>query len=305
MGFSTADDAGVYLIDDDTALVQTIDVITPVVDDPADYGSIAAVNALSDIYAMGGKPVTALSFLAFDPCKVPAEIIGEILEGSLSALADAGTTLLGGHTLEDPELKFGFAVTGTVRADSFVTNSGASAGDMIYLTKPLGTGISATAAKGSMVPADLLSQSTAWMKTSNLDASTAMLKSGASAATDVTGFGLLGHLAEMCRPGGLGALVDHDTIPVMHGVRELVTEGLVPEGAYNNRKYLEGFVDTQGLEPEVTLPLYDPQTSGGLLVAISPERSDILEMNFGEAGVFFARIGLFTGKRGIKIVSGL
>lgn len=300
----TADDAGVYLLDEDTALVQTMDIITPVVDDPSDYGFIAAVNALSDIYAMGGKPITALSFLGFDPCELPLEVVNEILAGALTALAEAGTALVGGHTLEDPEVKLGFAITGTVKPGSFITNTGASDGDMIYLTKPLGTGIAATAAKGDMVPENLLTQSTGWMRTSNSEASAAMVKSGASAATDVTGFGLLGHLAGMCRPSGLGALIDHDSTPLMPGVRDLVAEGLVPEGAYKNLKYLEATVDPGDLGPETVLPLYDPQTSGGLLVAIPPERSDILEMAFREANVFFARIGLFTSERGIKIVSG-
>ena len=304
VGMETSDDAGVYLLDDNTALVQTIDVITPVVDDPADFGFIAAINALSDIYAMGGTPLTALSLLAFDPCDLPHEAAQEIMAGALEALASNNCTLIGGHTLEDPEIKFGFAVTGTAGADSVVTNSSARAGDMIYLTKPLGTGIISTALKGEAAQDSQVDESTGWMKTSNRDGSTAMLQSGVTSATDVTGFGLLGHLFEMCRGSDLGAVLDLNSVPVMEGVDELVGMGLIPEGAYNNRKYLEGVVDRGEISDDSLLPLFDPQTSGGLLVAIPPEKADLLEFTFGEADVFFARIGLFTeAPVVIKIVS--
>ena len=294
VGMDTSDDAGVYLLEGNTALVQTLDVITPVVDDPADFGFIAAINALSDIYAMGGTPLTALSLLAFDPCDLPHEAAQEIMAGAVEALSSNNCSLIGGHTLEDPEIKFGLAITGTVNAGSQVTNSSARAGDMIYLTKPLGTGITSTGVKGDVAPNGLIDESTGWMKTSNRDGSAAMLQSGVTSATDVTGFGLLGHLFEMCRGSELGAVLDLNSVPVMKGIDELVKMGLIPEGAYNNRKYLENFVDPGEISDDSLLPLFDPQTSGGLLVAIPPEKADLFEFTFSEADVFFARIGLFT-----------
>jgi len=304
VGIGTRDDAGVYIMDGDTALVQTIDVITPVVDDPADFGFIAAINALSDIYAMGGTPLTALSLLAFDPCDLPHEAAQEIMAGAVEALSSNNCSLIGGHTLEDPEIKFGLAVTGTVDTGSVVTNSGARAGDMIYLTKPLGTGIASTAVKGDVAPDGLIDKSTGWMKTSNRDGSTAMLQSGVTSATDVTGFGLLGHLFEMCRGSELGAVLDLNSVPLMEGIDELVRMGLVPEGAYNNMKYLKNSVDPGEISDDLLLPLFDPQTSGGLLVAIPPEKADLFEFTFSEADVFFARIGLFIEPPiVIKIVS--
>jgi len=300
----TCDDAGVYLLNGATALVQTLDVITPVVDDPADFGFIAAINALSDIYAMGGTPLTALSLLAFDPCDLPHEAAQEIMVGAVEALSSNNCSLIGGHTLEDPEIKFGLAVTGIVNAGSVVTNSDARAGDMIYITKPLGTGIVSTAVKGEVAPEDLLDKSTGWMKTSNRDASTAMLQSGVTSATDVTGFGLLGHLFEMCRGSALGAVLDLNSVPLMAGIDELARMGFIPEGAYNNRKYLENVIDPGEISDDLLLPLFDPQTSGGLLVAIPPEKADLFEFTFSEADVFFARIGLFTEPPvAIKIVS--
>lgn len=305
VGMDTSDDAGVYLLDDDTALVQTIDIITPVVDDPADFGFIAAINALSDIYAMGGTPLTALSLLAYDPCELPNETAAEILSGAANALDLHSCSLVGGHTLEDPEIKFGLSVTGTVKPGSQVTNAGASAGDMIYLTKPLGTGIVSTALKGDMSPGGLAGRSTRWMRTSNSGASAAMLRIGVNSATDVTGFGLLGHLFEMCRGSGLGAVLDMASIPMMEGIDELAAMGLVPEGAYNNRNYLEKIVDSADISDDDLLPLYDPQTSGGLLISVPPDKGDLAELTFSEAEVFFARIGMFTEPPvGIKIVPG-
>ncbi len=296
VGTRTSDDAGVYLLTEDTALVQTVDIITPVVDDPCDFGFIAAVNALSDIYAMGGRPLTALSFLAFEPCDLPNEKASEILTGALAALGEAGCTLVGGHTLEDPEIKFGLAVTGTVHPDRIVTNAGARDGDLIYLTKPLGTGIASTALKGEMVPDALLTEATLWMKTFNSEAAQAAVEAGATAMTDVTGFGLLGHLAEMCRGAALGAELDHSSIPLMGNIPEMINSGMVPAGAYDNIKFLDGMVYRGDHPDDLLIPLYDPQTSGGLLISVEPGRVESLEKILDSRNVFFSRIGKFTGK---------
>jgi selenide,water dikinase len=303
VGIDTSDDAGVYRLKDDLALVQTIDVITPIVDDPTDFGYIAATNALSDIYAMGAEPLTALTFLAFQPCDLPLEAASLILEGAKLALSENGCSIIGGHTIEEAEIKLGVAVTGTVHPDKVVTNSGARDGDLIYLTKPLGTGIAATALKGELLSDDLEEETTRWMKTSNRETAMAMVQAGASAATDVTGFGLLGHLQEMCRGAGLGAMVDIDSVPVMNGIPELVNMGMVPAGAYRNREYLSGVMDTGDLPEEMILPLFDPQTSGGLLIAVSPERADQLEVAMNSSNVTAHRIGIFREKTGIELLA--
>ena len=302
MGTDTSDDAGVYRLSDDSALVQTIDVITPIVDDPTDFGRIAAVNALSDIYAMGGTPLTAMTFLAFEQCDLPLEAASLILKGALEALDENRCTVVGGHTVEDPEIKFGLAVTGTVHPGKVIVNSGAGDGDLIYLTKPLGTGIASTALKGELIPPPLEEEYVAWMKRPNGPAAAAMVETGVSAATDVTGFGLLGHLWEMCAGSGLGAVLDMGSIPTMPGIEEMVHSGMVPAGAYRNRDHLAGRV-TAGSMPEDRLwPLFDPQTSGGLLIAVSPDRSDSLEIALGARDVPVHRVGMFRKEPGIEIV---
>ena len=238
-----------------------MDVITPIVDDPFDFGYITAVNALSDIFAMGGIPMVAMSFLAFDTCSLAIEAAALILQGGISALGEAGCALPGDH---------------------------------IYLTKPLGTGIASTALKGEMAPDSLIEGATRWMKTLNRDAAEAAVENGATAMTDVTGFGLLGHLAEMCRAAGIGAEVDLSAVPVMDGIPEMIGMGMVPAGAYDNMKHLEGTVEPRSLFGEDLLPLYDPQTSGGLLIAIPPARSSGFEKGLHYKGMFFTRIGRFS-----------
>ena len=301
MGTDTSDDAGVYLLDDDLALVQTIDVITPIVDDASDFGFIAAVNALSDIYAMGGTPLTALTFLAFQPCDLPLEIASLILQGALDALSENGCAVVGGHTVEDPEIKFGLAVTGTVDPDKVITNNGARDGDIIYLTKPLGTGIASTALKAEMISPSLEEEFVGWMKRGNGIAAGAMLEIGVSAATDVTGFGLLGHLREMCTGSGLGAAIHVYDVPLMEGVLDMVMVGMVPEGAYRNREYLEGVIMPHSFHEARLWPLYDPQTSGGLLIAVAPDRADSLELSLEAAQVPVHRVGMFRQQQGIEI----
>lgn len=296
VGTETSDDAGVYLLDEKTALVQTVDVITPIVDDPFDFGFIAAVNALSDVYAMGGTPLTAMTFLAFDPCALDLEGARAILDGALAALEEAQCILVGGHTVQDPEIKFGLAVTGTVAPDGILTNAGAGEGDLIYLTKPLGTGIASTALKGEMAPDALIEEATGWMKMLNRDAAAAAREAGASAMTDVTGFGLLGHLAEMCRGSGLGVELELASVPLMEGVEEMAGMGMVPEGAYANRDHLVDFTLYEGKRPDDLLPLFDPQTSGGLVVAVPDDRGKAVEGLWKNRELFFSRIGRFIVK---------
>jgi selenide,water dikinase len=302
VGTDTSDDAGVYRLDGETALVQTIDVITPIVDDPVDFGYIAAINALSDIYAMGATPLTAMTYLAFGQCDLPIEAASLILKGALAAVAENRCTVVGGHTVEDPEIKFGLAVTGTVHPDKAITNSAAGDGDLIYLTKPLGTGIASTALKGELLPPSLDEEFTGWMKQSNGPAAAAMVQTGVSAATDVTGFGLLGHLWEMCAGSGLGAVLHMDSIPKMTGVQEMVDSGMVPAGAYRNRDHLEGKVTFSSQTEDKHWTLFDPQTSGGLLIAVSPEKANSLEIALGDRKVPVHRIGMFRSQTGIEIL---
>jgi selenide,water dikinase len=301
VGVDTSDDAGVFRISAESALVQTLDVITPIVDDPEDFGYIAAINALSDIFAMGGSPLTALTFLAFEQCDLPMEAASLILKGGLKAMSENNCAVLGGHTLEDAEIKFGFAVTGTVHPDQVITNSGAGEGDLIYLTKPLGTGIASTALKGELLPSDMAEEFVNWMKRSNGPGAEATADSGASAATDVTGFGLLGHLWEMCSGSGLGAVLYRDSIPEMNGIKEMVDTGMVPAGAYRNRDHLEGKCTFTDEIKDSLWPLFDPQTSGGLLIAVPQGRADSLERALETRDVPINRIGMFRSQPGIEI----
>lgn len=248
--------------------------------------------------------MTALTFLAFDACSLPIRAASRILEGAGEALAAASCTLVGGHTIEDTEIKFGLAVTGTVHPDRFVTNAGAREGDLIYLTKPLGTGIASTALKGEMLPEELQTESLEWMKSSNGPSSSAMLRAGVSAATDVTGFGFLGHLWEMCRGAGVGAVVEVGAVPLMTGIDGLVDMGMVPAGAYRNREHLAPHVSAPGITELTLLPLFDPQTSGGLLIALDPARADDLEAAMKAEGVKAHRVGMFKAGGKIEIVEG-
>jgi selenide,water dikinase len=297
----TSEDAGVYRLDGDTALVQTLDVITPIVDDPWDFGYIAVINALSDVYAMGGTPLTAMTFLAFEACRLPLEGASLILEGALKALEEASCALVGGHTIEDPEIKFGVSVTGTIHPDRIVTNSGARAGDLVYLTKPLGTGIASTALKGEMLSPELEAGFIEGMKASNGPASAVMVKSGVSAATDVTGFGLLGHFWEMCLGAGLGAVVNLGSVPLLPGTGDLVGMGLIPAGAYRNRDHLSAHMEGKDVPEESLLPLFDPQTSGGLLIAVQPDLAGEMERRMNGDAVPWWRIGEFCKGDRIRI----
>ncbi len=272
VGRETFDDAGVFRLSDDVALVQTVDFFAPIVDDPFDFGQVAAANALSDVYAMGGQPLTALNIVAFPTKDLPLEVLGEMLRGGQEKVHEAGAVIVGGHTVVDTELKYGLAVTGRAHPDFLLTNAGARAGDVLVLTKPIGNGILATAGKRNQLSPESREAMLGAMKALNGAASRAALAVGARAATDITGFGLLGHLSHIARASAVSLRVDLDAIPLLPGVREAVRGGYVTDGAKRNAEYLRELVHwTRGNDEDRAI-LHDPQTSGGLLVCVSPTR---------------------------------
>lgn len=268
VGIDSADDAGAYRIAPDIILLQTVDFFTPIVDDARDWGRISATNALSDIYAMGGTPRTALQIVGWPRDVLPFETLGEVLAGGAEVLEAAACTIVGGHSVDDPEPKYGMAVTGVVHPDDLVTNRGAQAGDSIVLTKPLGTGIIATAIKRDKATDEQAKDAVDLMTQLNAGAARAMRRVGVHAATDVTGFGLLGHLSEMVRPAGLSAEVDWATVPFLDGVIELAVNRVIPGGSRRNHTAATRYTDFGGLPDAEQLALADAQTSGGLLVAV-------------------------------------
>ncbi len=268
---STADDAAVYRLDGDRALVVTADFFTPIVDDPFDFGRIAAANALSDIYAMGARPLLALNLVAFPRDLLDHGILERILEGGGEVVRAAGAVVLGGHSIDDPEPKYGLCVVGEVRPDQVVRNSTARAGDALVLTKALGTGIIGTAVKAGQASPGVLEAAVASMTTLNRAAAEAMRRHGVHACTDVTGFGLLGHLRELALASGLAARVDPAMVPLLPGVRPLVEAGHVPGGTTRNRADVAEFMDWGGADEVTRTLLTDAQTSGGLLIALPPE----------------------------------
>jgi selenide,water dikinase len=269
VGLQTGDDAGVFRLDERTALVQTVDFFTPVVDDPYAFGQIAAANALSDVYAMGGQPLTALSIAAFPDSDFPAEWAAAIVRGGNDKLREAGCVLLGGHTVRDPEIKFGYAVTGLVDPGRILTNAGARAGDVLVLTKALGTGVIATALKAGQAPAEVVAASMRSMSTLNREAAAAALRAGVQAATDVTGFGVIGHGSNIARESRVSLELHIADLPLLAGAREL-SATFQPSGLKANRRAYEERVRDEA-EPDDALRalLYDPQTSGGLLLPVS------------------------------------
>ena len=271
--------------------METADVITPLVDDPFTFGRIAAANAISDIYAMGARPVTAMNLVFFPACSLPGDILREILAGGKSILQEAGVCLVGGHTVEDDELKYGLAVTGLINPDEIVRNSTARSGDVLILTKPLGLGIISTAIKGEMASAGSVAEAVKWATTINRDAALLMLECGASAATDITGFGLIGHACEMSRGAGVTIRLKLDVIPLMTDVKQLIADGMVPAGCYRNRDHYAPLVTGRRVEDEALLPLFDPQTSGGLLIALTAEDGLRFMEQAVERGVFAVEIG--------------
>jgi selenide,water dikinase len=268
VGRETFDDAGVFRVSDDIALVQTVDFFAPIVDDPYDFGQIAAANALSDVYAMGGQPLTALNIVAFPTKDLPLEILTRILAGGQDKVHEAGALIVGGHTVIDTELKYGLAVTGRAHPDFLLTNAGAREGDKLILTKPIGNGILATAAKRGKLAADAELPMLEAMKLLNGAASRAALAVGARCATDITGFGLLGHLSHIARASKATIRIKLDAIPIFNGVREAVRDGFVTDGSKRNADYLRELVSWKKGTDEDRAILNDPQTSGGLAVCV-------------------------------------
>ena len=272
VGRETFDDAGVYLIADDFALVQTVDFFAPIVDDPFDFGQIAAANALSDVYAMGGQPLTALNIVAFPTADLPLSVLTEILRGGQEKVHEAGAFVVGGHTVIDTELKYGLAVTGRAHPDFLLTNAGAKPGDRLVLTKPVGNGILATALKRGILSAADGVVMIEMMKRLNGNASRAALACGARCATDVTGFGLLGHASHIARASGVTLVIHAASVPILQGAREALAAGATTDGLKRNAEYLTELVSWRGTSDEDRALLCDPQTSGGLLVAVPPGR---------------------------------
>jgi selenide,water dikinase len=275
VGSATGDDAAVWRISDELALVQTVDFFTPVVDDPYDFGRIAAANALSDVYAMGGRPLTALNLVAWPLEQLGADALAAVLRGGIDVVHAAGAEVVGGHSIDDPEPKYGLAVTGAVHPDRAITNAGGRAGDALVLTKPLGAGAVVTARKRGRADDELLARAVETMAALNADASAAAVAAGAAAMTDVTGFGLLGHLHGLARESGLAAQVDAAAVPALEGVEGLLDDdGAVSGGSRRNREYADGFTTfAAGVAPWRARLVCDATTSGGLLVAVDPARA--------------------------------
>ncbi len=277
VGLERADDAGVYKISDDLALIQTVDFFTPIVDDPYWFGQIAAANALSDVYAMGGVPKTAMNLVAFPVKDMEIGILRRIIQGGLDKLTEAGVVLIGGHSIEDRELKYGLSVTGTVHPQRVLTKNGLRANDRLVLTKPLGTGIVNTAIKAGMASGDLTERVTQQMARLNRNSAEVMSRFDVHACTDITGFGFLGHLAEMVCGSGVGVRIISRQLPILPEALEFAAIGLIPAGAYKNREFREAMVDfAAGVDRQVRDALFDPQTSGGLLIGVSADKVDAM-----------------------------
>lgn len=304
MGLDTRDDAGVYKLNADTALIQTMDFFTPMVDDPYIFGQVAAVNALNDVYAMGGKPLLAMNIVCFPECQ-NLKILREILAGGLSKIEEAGALLVGGHTVDDTEPKYGLSVTGIVHPDKLLTNAGAKPGDLLFLTKPLGNGIIATAIKAEMVKSSEEAEAIKWMTMLNKDAAEAMQKVGVNAVTDITGFGLLGHLFELAFSSDVAVELETNQIAFMEGVLNYAVMGLIPGGAYTNREYLSNYIEANpNLEVAILDALYTPETAGGLLISCPAEKAELLIEEMSKSNVFIRQIGKVTadGFAPIKLV---
>ena len=291
VGLEKADDAGVYKVSDDLALIQTVDFFTPIVDDPYEFGQIAAANALSDVYAMGGVPKTAMNLVAFPLKDMDLSILRQIIRGGLDKMKEAGVVLVGGHSVEDKELKYGLSVTGFIHPDRVLTKKNLQIGDRLILTKPLGTGIINTAIKGGLASKEITDTVTRLMATLNRDAAEVMENYPVHACTDITGFGFLGHLAEMVLDSGAGIRIQANRVPILPQTLNFAGMGLVPAGTYKNREFFECHVDIgPGVNPLIQDILFDPQTSGGLLICVENERADNLLQALKQKGVQDAAI---------------
>ena len=285
VGYDTADDAGVFRLSDELALVQTVDFFTPVADDPYIYGQVAAINSMNDVYAMGGTPISALSIVCY-PQKGDFEVLGRILEGGQRAMNAEGVVVIGGHSVDDQEMKFGYAVTGTVHPRKVISNAGAKPGDVLVLTKPVGTGAINTAVKRGVASDETVNAAIKAMTTSAAAASKAMVRLGANACTDVTGFGLLGHAFEMAKASGVYMRINSDSVPLLPGTLEFIRQGMLTRGDRNNRVYVGDTVTiADSVSPEMQSALFDPQTAGGLLISIQKDKVEDLLAELPDARV--------------------
>lgn len=295
VGLDTSDDAGVYRLTDELAIVQTLDFFTPIVDDPYSFGQVAAANAISDIYAMGGKPLTALNIVAFPIADLDKQILADILRGAGDKLKEAGATLVGGHSIEDKEPKFGLAVTGTVHPDKVRANAGAKPGDKLILTKPIGVGILTSSIKRDLLTEEEIARVTEVMATLNKTAAETMAQYDVHACTDVTGFGLLGHTSEMAKGSKAGVRIAKEAVPVLPRVRELAEQGVIPGGTKNNFAHLQGDVTfPESMDQIDQYILCDAVTSGGLLISVAGSEADALLKDLLDAGVEAAIVGDVT-----------
>lgn len=281
-----AEDAGVYKLTDDLAIIQTLDFFTPIVDDPYSFGQVAAANALSDVYAMGGRPLTAMNIACFPIKTMDISVLNDILAGGLDKVHEAGAIVVGGHTVEDDELKYGLSVSGVIHPQKVVLNTGARVGDRLILTKPLGTGIISTAVKGGVASASAEARIVKSMATLNQKAAELMQEAGIHAATDITGFGLLGHASEMIEGSGVGMIIHSAAVPLFSEAREYAEMGMIPGGLHRNREFRSGMVEIEKVVPEYLADiLFDPQTSGGLFIAVAPEKAKPLLEKMHQAGI--------------------
>ncbi len=300
----SAADACIIRLSDDIAIVQSLDFFTPIVDDPFEFGQIAAANSLSDLYAVGARPLTAMNIVCFPLKQQSSQVLKEILRGGVEKVHEAGALLAGGHSVEDKEPKYGLSVAGIVHPDKFLSNSGARAGDVLVLTKPIGTGILATAHKAGLLDHKDLQHMIGVMKRLNKNASEAMLKAGASAATDITGFGLAGHGLEMALASRCLLRIRASKVPIFHNALDLLKMGMIPEGDYANRKFCSRLVRiSEGVDQDMQVLMFDAQTSGGLLISLPRERLDILLKGLAEGGDEAAVIGeVMEGAPGVEIL---
>lgn len=290
-GMERAEDAGIYKLTDDLAIIETIDFFTPIVDDPYSFGQIAAANAMSDVYAKGGKPLTAMNVVCFPVKTMDMEILKEILSGGVDKIHEAEAILVGGHSIEDNELKYGLSVTGIIHPDKVVLNSGAKKGDRLILTKPLGTGIISTALKAGEATEKAVAKITKSMSTLNRKASELMQELGVNACTDVTGFGLLGHAGNMIEDTDVGMVIHSAAIPFFPETKKLAEMGMIPGGLHRNREFRQKMVEINKQVPDYLADiLFDPQTSGGLLISVSQEKAPVLLERMHQEGITEAAI---------------
>ncbi len=286
------EDAGVYKLGPELALIQTVDFFTPIVDDPYTFGQIAVTNALSDVYAMGGVPLVAMNIVCFPIGTLDIAILRDILRGGLDKMREAGVLLIGGHSVEDAETKYGLSVSGTVHPEKVIRNRGLRPGDRLILTKPLGTGIVSTALKAGLADDELVARAVASMTTLNKTAAELMTATpGVHACTDITGFGLLGHACEMIEDSGCGIVIDTSAVPILPGIEPLARDGILPAGLHRNRKFRQPMIESGGACPDwISDVLFDPQTAGGLFIAVTEEEAAGLVARMRAAGIADAAV---------------